>query len=651
MPNFENLPNPNSDGNFINFNQNKLPNLRSSVYGQPDLSSLVNNLDLPPIPALAGFNPSLSVNTLIDDGKLKKADTSDSVDLNGYPSLQPGQAPSIKVEYNNLDKSAQPSPNFIIKENGVVECVRNPEANPPSAQIVIQVERPAKQAGSPNANEQIAIDNMVDYLGQRIESKYSNELSTIKLKDGQDIKQVVIVDNQNLVDDKVEQKFGNKIPPTEIAQNVPLQPQIPSDVNHLSGTIQQVAGSNGGSAHIDRSQVSEALPEISGVPQAPSVANNEIAAQQMVASLFQPDKQYPYHTVREASGIGYQVGNYGLNQFTVGNWLESFLSPDILAKLGHPPDWSKLAKLLRDDPELAKEFQAEMQKALIAKAQKLTDEANKNKLPPDDKLRLAANQLNVLAKNFANPKYSTGFVDLVSELSGKHEKITRAQIAQFMPKVLQDTVASYNVENFAKALGVTDLTKLSAKEAGEIGLAFYLGHIPTASELNNPSDSQYIVAGSNMYKLALAQLGSMGDITVTDAQGKIAVQAASDVGKSMWTHYLNNGNLGCAASVSEVLQSLGFSYANSALVYGLQHQLEAHGWKATSTPKPGDVVLGYRSSDVNGGGGAHCGIVGDGGVVYDNHSGSGKWSQDHLDYFSRNNFAAGVIFLEPPGNA
>ncbi len=658
MPNFENPVPPNGDGNLNNnLSNNARFNLQAQIYGPLNLDANNSNpepqaLAMTPmtvVPMLTSFNPSLSVADLTKDGKFQ-SDPLSELPSNDYPSLPPNQAPSIKVEYQNLDNvSKQQPPNFIIKENGSIQCVKNPEGNPPTSQIIIQVERKDKQITAPPANEQLAINNLVTYLGKRIQANYANNLPDVTLKNGTVIKQVGIIDQQNLISASVEHTFGDKIAPADLTTLPPRQPEIPSSVNSLSGAMEQVAGSNGGSTSLDRSTVSQALPSIEGVPQAPGEANAIIASQQMVASLFSPDKSYPYHTVREANGIGYEVGNYGLNQFTVGNFLESFLTPDILAKLGHPPDWSKLAKLLESDPKLMQEFEQEMQKALLAQASLLQKEANLHKLPPDDKIRLAANQLTAFAKNFDNPKFSQGFAELVTKLPGSGGKITKAEVAQYLPKALQDVMANDNVQNFAKQLGITDLNKITASQAGEIGLSFYLGHIPNSSELTNASDAQYITAGSNMYRLALAQLGSLGDINVSDIQGKIAVNASSDVGRSMWTHYMNNGNLGCAASVSEVLQSLGFSYANSALVYGLQHQLEAHGWTSTTKPQAGDVVLGYRNMDANGGGGAHCGIVGDNGIVYDNHSSTGKWSQDHLDYFSQRNFHAGVIYLKPPG--
>jgi hypothetical protein len=134
--------------------------------------------------------------------------------------------------------------------------------------------------------------------------------------------------------------------------------------------------------------------------------------------------------------------------------------------------------------------------------------------------------------------------------------------------------------------------------------------------------------------------------------GPIAKNAAADVGQQMWTHYgdnkdVQNGKYGCAASVSEVLQQSGYAYADSTTVQGLQQELQAKGWSTTTTPQPGDVVLGYRGTGPDSlGEGAHTGIVGPGQTVFNNKSGT--WEQTPLGDFNSANFPGGVTYLHPP---
>lgn len=90
-----------------------------------------------------------------------------------------------------------------------------------------------------------------------------------------------------------------------------------------------------------------------------------------------------------------------------------------------------------------------------------------------------------------------------------------------------------------------------------------------------------------------------------------------------------NGDVGCAASVSKVLQEGGYSYANSAGVNDLAGQLASNGWTESGIEgaQPGDVI--YADG---GGTQQHIGIVGvdENGnkVIYNNHSSDGIWHKD-----------------------
>lgn len=107
------------------------------------------------------------------------------------------------------------------------------------------------------------------------------------------------------------------------------------------------------------------------------------------------------------------------------------------------------------------------------------------------------------------------------------------------------------------------------------------------------------------------------------------VQAADGlVGQSLWAQtkwarYCENGNLGCAASVSKVLQSQGFGYADSAGVDNLVGILAKNGWQRVplSQAQGGDVLWNSH----------HIGLkAGDGDYIYDNSSASGKWTHRRM---------------------
>ena len=135
---------------------------------------------------------------------------------------------------------------------------------------------------------------------------------------------------------------------------------------------------------------------------------------------------------------------------------------------------------------------------------------------------------------------------------------------------------------------------------------------------------------------------------------EIVKNAIDGLGKALWSltpfkHSVRNGRLGCAASVSEVLQRSGYDYANHAGVGGLESQLMRNGWQKAplSSADAGDVVVVGRSRGWRAGGGAaHVGIVGENGSVYHNNSARGQWVRDNLHA----RFGRGVenFVLKPP---
>jgi len=155
------------------------------------------------------------------------------------------------------------------------------------------------------------------------------------------------------------------------------------------------------------------------------------------------------------------------------------------------------------------------------------------------------------------------------------------------------------------------------------------------------------------------------DNVCTTAGDNIVACANKEVGQSMWAcspyaSGTDNGRLGCAASVSEVLKRSGYSYANSAGVQELASQLTAHGWQKINVAdhpelvRPGDVVYGI---DQKPGKSAHIGIIGecqDGQIYqYDNNSANGKWSHCKLDESALNvkgnqRFGKQMWVLRPP---
>lgn len=121
--------------------------------------------------------------------------------------------------------------------------------------------------------------------------------------------------------------------------------------------------------------------------------------------------------------------------------------------------------------------------------------------------------------------------------------------------------------------------------------------------------------------------------------------------RSKYKQYLDGGKLADAASVSLVLNSVGYDYADSSNTGNLVKKLVANGWEmvGVSQAKPGDVIFGgkvgtrWQTDSRNAG----IGIVGENGSVF--HNNDGKWSQNNRDaVFNREQYGDQVWVLRPP---
>lgn len=171
---------------------------------------------------------------------------------------------------------------------------------------------------------------------------------------------------------------------------------------------------------------------------------------------------------------------------------------------------------------------------------------------------------------------------------------------------------------------------------------------PTVNE--DYARAQRIVAEQrNSPQFSFGDLGKYNPVS-------ILVNAVEGVGRALWAltpfkNAVRGGRLGCAASVSEVLQRSGYNYANHAGVGGLESQLMRNGWTKAplSEASPEDVVMIGRSRGWRAGGGnAHVGIVGENGTVYHNSSSRGEWIKDNLQ--ARFGRGGEMFVLKPPAD-
>ena len=135
--------------------------------------------------------------------------------------------------------------------------------------------------------------------------------------------------------------------------------------------------------------------------------------------------------------------------------------------------------------------------------------------------------------------------------------------------------------------------------------------------------------------------------------------AEARLGQQVWkdspnASILQDGKIGSAASVSEILKSQGYKHATSPLVAGLAKQLLESGWKpvALEDLKPGDVIYGGKTEDWHrGGGNAHMAFVDKEGYILHNNSDNGTFQRDKIeDIYTPGTYGKRIWALRPPAN-
>jgi hypothetical protein len=390
--------------------------------------------------------------------------------------------------------------------------------------VVVQLERNKGDVDKPTPEQQKALDNLVKYEGQRIEDQNPNGVKDVTLKDGSHVKQVDIDDPQRLIGDKTMRQMGDRIPDGQLGSSAAATPDIQREARRTAGRVGRVGGSGGGSAVIDGNQANDTFNDTN------SIGNTPIAAATDTIGALQGDKTHPYETVHHNNDGTSSVGRYGFNHRNFSHMMSHVMPADIMAKLGNPPDWSKLGDILKD-PNMMQEYQGAMSQA-----------AQNGDIPKD------------FAKNMQDPNYVQGFGKMVEGMNGNGPAPTAADLDKYLPKGTQDGLAQSMVNGYAKEMGMNP-NQLKDGDAGKLALAMYLGHPPNPQEQNNPAYRDYMQAADNVNHIAQARQDGTGDVLVHGGNGKIAAVAANLEGQRLWakTQFANaveGGNLGCAASVS-----------------------------------------------------------------------------------------------------
>lgn len=170
--------------------------------------------------------------------------------------------------------------------------------------------------------------------------------------------------------------------------------------------------------------------------------------------------------------------------------------------------------------------------------------------------------------------------------------------------------------------------------------------------------------------LTLAMTGSSAPaFSQASTTARSISKAAQDcVGKEMWKngYGLPSGGLGCAASVSNVLNKAGIAYVRTPVTLYMRRQILGGKLKVKEfvikngekgaiddtrlkeIARRGDVLVAFMNPLPGGNIGpkAHCGIIGAPGYVYTNDWNDGIWKHGNIhDYFDSYRYIRVLRFL------
>lgn len=422
-----------------------------------------------------------------------------------------GMPPSVKVELQDLNGQSKTKPDFIIHKNGQIEVLSDPEKTGAKS-VTVQVERSENQL-EPNKLQQRSVDKLVTYINDRVHANYPD----------MDKRGLVIEDNQGLVSDATRKSLSKSSDDTKFS-------------TETENAINSAGRFSGGRGVISHEQLEQYVPD-RGVPRQLDESEMTAAMKDAVASMFAPDKNEPYTTVRQRGDGDYAIGRYGLSSRLIANWLEK--------ELGNPPDPNKIDELVKAG-KLSKEFAEQLRKGDFA-------------------------------QNFAR---------FIEQLKSGDQAPSKEQLKMFLPKELQEEIATTVISGLSKQLD---------GDAGKVSLAMQLGHVPEGAELSDPNNKRYMDAAQRYFGLAtakeLTQPGEKIEWNGGSPNGNLIAETARRTAESM-------GTVGyCARGVETALSKLGINFSGNACdTVSFFENDKRFRQVDMSNLKPGDVVVRGASS-------------------------------------------------------
>jgi hypothetical protein len=368
------------------------------------------------------------------------------VQSNLTPRYDQGDRQAAEQPKIIVSNEATITPDYIVRQDGKVEVVGNPESGDKAHSVYrVQVE--------PGADQKTT-DALVSYLNDRIHQKEPGA-------------QVSLLAGDGLVSEDLARKFNVSpdkpdTPPQDQDNPPPEDDNTPDDPD-------------GGGNCPNNDNTPDDSPD---TPPDNNPDNNPDAnPDQTPDTPPQPDVPQtpagPFDNLLEAASLNSwdnnTNGSLGAYEIDAGNWFSSWLDDDMIEELGHPPDYKKLGKVLakhKNDPK----FKANMA-ARLGNMREQGDNKGADKIEGVFN-RLSDEKESTFAENFG--------IFLNSQKPGGRNA-TGEEMNQFFDKDMQKAIASSRIADVAHDAHVK-VKDLPPDQAAKIALAGALGHIPSDKE-------------------------------------------------------------------------------------------------------------------------------------------------------------------------
>lgn len=542
--------------------------------------------------------------TVVDPGKAKVA---------------PGETPTISVQVAKPGETKEP-PTFKVDKDGKVHTSDGADVkaltfpNGVPKNISIQLDRDPANASLPEAQRKAVeakqIEGLNNFLG--------NDLNPALRQAGQDVNKTgsTVEDPSNLVNPKrkAEMARGEVQPEPDPVQPAPrgFSKQEAAATHHMNGRHGMPDHHRGRMSrrHADQMYPERDVPRQSG-------ENDEVyARKEAMAASFNPDKNNPYGTIRKDDNGALEVGRYGHSFNHFNNQMNSVLHKvhwpaAVMDKLGHPPDWSKLSEILKENPDIMKDPN------ILKEIQAGKDEALKNGELPSS-----------MADRFKDAKSLESYAGFVGKLKGDKGELTKEELAANLPKEAQEQMAQNTVERGIK----------TGASASETALAQHLGKTPdqlTPQEKTDPANKDFLSAADKYYALAHARTENGPTSTrnpndpiewSTMENGQVLAKAALNMARHI-------GTVGdCARGPRQTLEQFGFSMKPMIATEQGKTMISSGLFREVSREeaRPGDYFVRDWNSEVAR---AHGVNKGDSGFVIERRGNTLVQANDHVQAF------------------